>query len=128
MTNLFDDAFDVLGDEMRAAAGIPIVYTVKETDATVETTAVQGFTNHRVLDQNGATVNVRTDDFHVAVADLVVDSEPVRPRIGDLIAYVRGGIRKTFKVAAVDQQNCFQQVDHESAYRIHAVLHKTESV
>ena len=107
--SLLNKATDFLQDKSTAFLAVDISYSRNGDSFNV--LATTGSTMFKVIDEYGAAVYWRGQDFLVASADM-----PFTPERGDVIT-LDG---KTFKVLAPDNEPCFRYCDADGVrMRIH---------
>jgi hypothetical protein len=92
-----------LGRHLPAAGGAPVTYS--RGDASVVLTAVPGESEHAAADEQGNVTLVRSQDWLVAAADLVLGGETIEPRAGDRIVTAEG---QTYEVLPGEGRDCFR--------------------
>lgn len=99
---------------VRAVAGDPVSYT--DGTYTCTPTAVVGKTTSDSTDDDGTTVTVKERDYLIAVADLVLNSVPIRPEPGHKITD-QGAVYEVLPLAG---RECYSYSDPDrTTYRIH---------
>ena len=91
--------------------------------ASVSVSATLGRTTYQIDRGDGISVEERTRDYLIAVADLVLSSVAVEPQPGDRIVEA-GAPTKTYEVMAPEGTETSWRFcdEHRQTYRIHAKL------
>jgi hypothetical protein len=99
---------------IRSIAGDQVIYEGDAGQAIVS--AVLGATRYEAEDANGVSVTAIATDFLVAVAELVIDGQPVTPAPGHRIT--RGA--EVYELMMLGDEPCFRFSDPgHTQYRLH---------
>jgi hypothetical protein len=96
-TDVMANGMAWLADQLQAHASQPVVY--QRGSEQVALCATFGSTLLKLDDGAGGIRMERTDrDFLIPAASLVLSGSPARPKEGDKVVYVKGGLLHTYQV------------------------------
>lgn len=115
-----------LADGLRAQ-GVEITYLRGAASATLR--AMPGRSEHELEQAGGALLQVASDDWLIAAADLVLDGQATAPAAGDQLRYASGGLVYVYEVprAAGGMAPWRWSDGLRLIYRVHTRLRDTES-
>lgn len=109
MSNILRAGAEWFGEQLKAAASVTVEYhrgasTIDALTATVSTH------EYEVLDTDGIMVLIKSRDYIVHAADLVIGSQ-ITPRSGDRIIETIGGTDQTFEIMPLGAQKEYEPID-----------------
>lgn len=118
MTNLLQDGAAWLGEQLKAVAGVTVAYH-RGSSSIDELTASVSVHEYEILDTDGIMVLVKSRDYIVHAADLVIGTT-ITPRSGDRIVETIGGTPQTFEIMPLGAQKEYEPLDADGVLlRIH---------
>jgi hypothetical protein len=118
----FDTDFAAFEPSFQGVFGDTIAYHRGAT-SNMSITAQVSVSDHDITDSEGFQTVVRSRDFVVNVADLVINSVAITPRAGDRIKIVVGTETHTYTVMQLPDKDCYDWLDLiRTAYVIHTKL------
>ena len=110
MSNLLQDGATWLGEQLKEVAGVTIAYQ-RGAAASSDITATVSLHEYEVLDTDGIMILIKSRDYIVHAADLVIGSDTITPRSGDRIVETIGGTEQTFEIMPLGAQNEYEPLD-----------------
>lgn len=119
MTNILQDGAAWLGRQLKAVAGVTVAYH-RGSSSVSGITATVSQHEYEVLDTDGIMVLIKSRDYIVHAADLVLSGSSITPRSGDRIVETIGGVSQTFEIMPLGAQNEYEPLDTDGVLlRIH---------
>ena len=119
MSNLLHTGAAWLGEQLKEVAGVTVEYHrgASSIDALTATVSLH---EYEVLDTDGIMVLIKSRDYIVHAADLVLSGSTITPRAGDRIVETIGGVEQTFEIMPLGAQNEYEPLDTDGLLlRIH---------
>lgn len=118
MTDMLANAATWLNAQRASKLSQTVTFTTD--DGEVSVSATPGSTDYEVDDDNGLTLEAKSQDWIVAAADLVINDEQVEPQPGNRITSAAG---ETFQVLPLGALGHFRRCDPAGTMlRIHTKL------
>lgn len=118
MSNIMQAGAEWFGEQLKAVAGVTVAYHrgASSIDALTATVSTH---DYEVLDTDGIMVLIKSRDYIVHAADLVIGSV-ITPRAGDRIVETIGGTEQTFEIMPLGAQKEYEPLDSDGVLlRIH---------
>lgn len=119
MSNILQDGAAWLGEQLKAVAGVTVAYH-RASSSISDVTATVSLHEYEVLDTDGIMVLIKSRDYIVHAADLVLSGSTITPRAGDRIVETIGGVSQTFEIMPLGAQKEYEPLDTDGVLlRIH---------
>ncbi len=105
----FDDDFAAADEMFAESFGGTVTYVRGNSE--IEVTAEAVLHDYEVTDHRGAITPVRSRDFVIAVAALVIGDEEIEPRGGDVIKETINGSIERFQVMPLGDRQAAEHTD-----------------
>lgn len=110
MTNVMQDGAAWLGQQLKQVASVTVAYH-RGSSSIAEVTATVSLHEYEVLNTDGIMVLIKSRDYLVHAADLVLSGSTITPRSGDRIVETIGGVSQTFEIMPLGAQNEYEPLD-----------------
>lgn len=114
----FDDDFAAADAQFAEAFGGDVTYVRGSSETTVTATAT--LHDYEVTDVRGAIETIRSRDYVIEAADLMIDGEPIEPRSRDRIKETIAGTIEVFQAMPLGKRPVAEHTDaSHTAWLIH---------
>jgi len=110
MTNLLQDGVTWLGERLKESASVTIVYQ-RGPHVSDDLTVTKSLHEYEVIDTDGIMTTIKSTDYLIHAADLIVNDTVITPRSDDRVTEVVGGVSQTYEVMPLGPQKEYEPLD-----------------